>query len=104
MANVGGQRSALVSHHVHVTTLITSIMATASSAKDTDFRRKWDKEAYAEKARKKDDEERERMKENEERMKQGKFNVLDVPSSQFCIELTRETAIEGEERRPTKTH
>lgn len=58
-------------------------MATASTAKDTDFRRKWDKEEYAEKARKKDDEERERMKENEERMKKGKFNVLDVPPSPY---------------------
>ena len=45
--------------------------AYATKAADTDFRRKWDKEEYAEKARKKDDEERERMQENEERMKQG---------------------------------
>jgi len=42
-----------------------------TTAKDTDFRRKWDKEEYAAKAKKKDDEERERMKENEERMKKG---------------------------------
>lgn len=42
-----------------------------TTAKDTDFRRKWDKEEYAEKARQKDEEERERMKENEERIKKG---------------------------------
>jgi len=34
--------------------------------------KKWDKEEYAEKARKKDEEEKDRMKENEERMKKGK--------------------------------
>jgi U4/U6.U5 tri-snRNP component SNU23 len=45
--------------------------AYATKAADTDFRKKWDKEEYAEKARKKDLEERERMQENEERMKQG---------------------------------
>lgn len=44
---------------------------TASSASDTDFRKKWDKEEYAEKAKKRDLEERERMQENEERLKQG---------------------------------
>ncbi|TRM69376.1 hypothetical protein BD626DRAFT_473874 [Schizophyllum amplum] len=44
----------------------------ASNAKDTDFRRKWDTEEYAEKARKRDAEEAERAKENEERLKQGK--------------------------------
>ncbi|KAI0268742.1 hypothetical protein BC834DRAFT_867001 [Gloeopeniophorella convolvens] len=46
--------------------------AYATKASDTDFRRKWDKEEYAERAKKKDDEERERMQENEERLKQGK--------------------------------
>ncbi|KAH8993246.1 hypothetical protein EDB86DRAFT_2929442 [Lactarius hatsudake] len=46
--------------------------AYATKSADTDFRRKWDKEEYAERAKKKDDEERERMQENEERMKQGK--------------------------------
>ncbi|KAG6812027.1 hypothetical protein H0H92_004689 [Tricholoma furcatifolium] len=46
--------------------------ASASKAADTDFRKKWDKEEYAERARKKDQEEKERMQENEERMKQGK--------------------------------
>ncbi|KAF7315516.1 Zinc finger matrin-type protein 2-like [Mycena indigotica] len=44
----------------------------ASNAADTDFRKKWDKEEYAERARKKDVEERERMQDNEERMRQGK--------------------------------
>ena len=38
---------------------------------DTDFRKKWDKQEYAEKAKKRDLEEKERMQENEERMKQG---------------------------------
>ncbi|KAG0701348.1 hypothetical protein DFH29DRAFT_982751 [Suillus ampliporus] len=46
--------------------------AYGTKAGDTDFRKKWDKEEYAERARKKDDEERTRMQENEERMKQGK--------------------------------
>ncbi|KAJ7268829.1 hypothetical protein B0H12DRAFT_1096854 [Mycena haematopus] len=46
--------------------------ASASNAGDTDFRKKWDKEEYAERAKKRDLEERERMQDNEERMKQGK--------------------------------
>ncbi|KAI5123070.1 hypothetical protein M0805_000504 [Coniferiporia weirii] len=46
--------------------------AYTSTASDTNFRRKWDKEEYAEKARQKDAEEKERMQENEERAKQGK--------------------------------
>ncbi|TCD64876.1 hypothetical protein EIP91_003542 [Steccherinum ochraceum] len=41
-------------------------------ANDTEFRKKWDKDEYAEKAKQKDVEERERMQENEERLKQGK--------------------------------
>jgi U4/U6.U5 tri-snRNP component SNU23 len=45
--------------------------AYSTKAADTDFRKKWDKEEYAEKARKKDLDERERMQENEERLKQG---------------------------------
>lgn len=45
--------------------------ASASKAGDTDFRKKWDKEEYAERAKKRDQDERERMQENEERMKQG---------------------------------
>jgi U4/U6.U5 tri-snRNP component SNU23 len=47
--------------------------AYANKASDTDFRKKWDKEEYAERAKLKDTEERERMQENEERMKQGEF-------------------------------
>jgi U4/U6.U5 tri-snRNP component SNU23 len=43
-----------------------------SKAGDTDFRKKWDKEEYAEKARKRDADEKERMQENDERLKQGK--------------------------------
>ncbi|KAG5654381.1 hypothetical protein H0H81_003205 [Sphagnurus paluster] len=45
---------------------------TNSKAADTDFRKKWDKEEYAERAKKKDQEEKERMQENDERLKQGK--------------------------------
>ncbi|KAF5326461.1 hypothetical protein D9611_000341 [Ephemerocybe angulata] len=44
----------------------------ANRASDTDFRKKWDKEEFAEKAKAKDQEERERFQENEERLKQGK--------------------------------
>ncbi|KAK0241764.1 hypothetical protein EDD85DRAFT_820249 [Armillaria nabsnona] len=43
-----------------------------SKASDTDFRKKWDKEEYTEKARKRDLDEKERMQDNEERMKKGK--------------------------------
>ncbi|PPQ89694.1 hypothetical protein CVT25_014095 [Psilocybe cyanescens] len=46
--------------------------AYGAKAADTDFRKKWDKEEYAERAKKKDQEERERMQENEERLKKGK--------------------------------
>jgi hypothetical protein len=49
--------------------------AYATKAADTDFRKKWDKEEYAERAKKKDQEEKERMQENEERMKQGSFSL-----------------------------
>jgi hypothetical protein len=45
--------------------------AYGTKASDTDFRKKWDKEEYAERAKKRDLEEKERMQENEERMKQG---------------------------------
>jgi len=45
----------------------------ANRASDTDFRKKWDKEEFAEKARLKDQEERERLQENEQRIKQGAF-------------------------------
>ncbi|KAF9060660.1 hypothetical protein BDP27DRAFT_405858 [Rhodocollybia butyracea] len=41
-------------------------------AADTDFRKKWDKEEYEAKAKKRDAEEKERMQDNEERLKQGK--------------------------------
>lgn len=49
--------------------------AYASKSGDTDFRKTWDKQEYAERARKKDEEERERMQENEKRMKQGAFPI-----------------------------
>lgn len=45
--------------------------ATASTAQDTNFRRKWDMDEYAEKAKQQDQEEKERMQDNDERMKQG---------------------------------
>lgn len=47
--------------------------AYGTKAADTDFRKKWDKEEYSERAKRKDQEERERMQENEERMRQGEF-------------------------------
>lgn len=53
--------------------------AYGTKANDTDFRKKWDKEEYTEKARQRDQEEKERMQENEERTKQGQFTC---PSSQ----------------------
>ncbi|THH29958.1 hypothetical protein EUX98_g4247 [Antrodiella citrinella] len=46
--------------------------AYGTKASDTEFRKKWDKEEYTEKAKQKDQEERERMQENDERLKQGK--------------------------------
>lgn len=52
--------------------------AYGTTATDTNFRRKWDKEEYAEKAKQKDLEERERMQENEERMKQGLSFLLSL--------------------------
>jgi U4/U6.U5 tri-snRNP component SNU23 len=59
--------------------------AYGTKATDTDFRKKWDKEEYAEKARKKDLEERERMQENEERMKQGVSHKILPPSTYFTF-------------------
>ncbi|VDC06972.1 unnamed protein product [Peniophora sp. CBMAI 1063] len=46
--------------------------AYGAQAKDTEFRKKWDKEEYAERAKQKDAEAYELAKENEERAKQGK--------------------------------
>ena len=45
--------------------------AYGTKAADTDFRKKWDKAEYAERARQKDEEAYELAKENEERAKQG---------------------------------
>ena len=75
----GPLKRALHSLYVFVNYILllrTTVMADkagayGTKAADTDFRKKWDKEEYAEKARQKDLEERERMQENEERMKQG---------------------------------
>ena len=50
----------------------------ANRAADTDFRKKWDKEEFAEKAKQKDMEERERMQENDERMKQGMSTIHSI--------------------------
>lgn len=55
--------------------------AYASKASDTDFRKKWDKEEYAERAKQKDVEERERMQENEERLKQGELDTQFIPKA-----------------------
>jgi hypothetical protein len=68
-------RLSCVDHH-HLSIYILFLMAEkqgayAQKAADTDFRKKWDKAEYAEKARQKDDEGRELAKENEERVKQG---------------------------------
>ncbi|CAE7211912.1 unnamed protein product [Rhizoctonia solani] len=46
--------------------------AYGNKATDAGFRRKWDTEEYAQKAKEKDEEERKRMQENEELMKKGK--------------------------------
>ncbi|CAE6501814.1 Zinc finger matrin-type protein 2 [Homo sapiens] [Rhizoctonia solani] len=46
--------------------------AYGNKAADAGFRRKWDTEEYAQKAKEKDEEERKRMQENEELMKKGK--------------------------------
>ncbi|EJU04062.1 hypothetical protein DACRYDRAFT_48200 [Dacryopinax primogenitus] len=47
-------------------------LLTIGQQSDGSFRKKWDREEYAEKAKVKDEEERERMKENDARMRQGK--------------------------------
>jgi len=62
-------------------TASTIIMSGAygTTAADTDFRKKWDAEEYAEKAKKKDEEERERMQENEARLKQGTHSTAASP-------------------------
>jgi U4/U6.U5 tri-snRNP component SNU23 len=59
--------------------------AYGARASDTDFRRKWDKEEYAERARQKDEEERLRMQENDERMKQGTADIRSLCSQRSVI-------------------
>lgn len=56
---------------VDVSLFIMSGGAYGTKAQDTEFRKKWDKEEYTDRAKQKDQEERERMQENEERLKQG---------------------------------
>ncbi|KAG9126423.1 hypothetical protein FRC07_003483 [Ceratobasidium sp. 392] len=46
--------------------------AYGNKASEAGFRRKWDKEEYAQKAKEKDEAEKQRMQENEELMKKGK--------------------------------
>ena len=58
-----------------------------TTATDTNFRRKWDKEEYAEKASKKDEDERLRMQENDERLKQGLLKPSIYPVSYFELSL-----------------
>lgn len=61
--------------------------AYSTTASDTNFRKKWDKEEYSEKARKRDEEDRERAQENEARMRQGSslqwFSLLRLGSSRW---------------------
>ncbi|KAH7089361.1 hypothetical protein BKA62DRAFT_761814 [Auriculariales sp. MPI-PUGE-AT-0066] len=52
--------------------------AYGNAASEGSHRRKWDDEAYREKAREKDREERERMQENEERMRKGQKPIKGV--------------------------
>ncbi|KIL65924.1 hypothetical protein M378DRAFT_76186 [Amanita muscaria Koide BX008] len=64
-----------------------------TKAADTDFRKKWDKEEYAEKAKKKDQEERERMQENEARMKQGTYDYRKRPIKARKDDLPKPTEL-----------
>ena len=73
-----------------------------NKAGDTDFRKKWDKQEYAEKAKKRDLEEKERMQENEERMKQGTRSYAHITS--LTYEIPRKETKTGEEGRPPKAH
>ena len=67
--------------------------AYSTTAADTSFRRKWDKDEYAEKARQKDADEKERMQENEQRMKQGGYasslstHLYTHYGRMFCIQV-----------------
>ena len=71
--------------------------AYGTTAEDTNFRRKWDKEEYTEKAHQKDAEEKERMKENEERLKQGESAPPFVPDGGGCLnpEMNRKETPKG---------
>jgi U4/U6.U5 tri-snRNP component SNU23 len=53
-----------------------SAAAGVKGVKGVEFRKKWDKEEYAEKAKQRDEDEKDRMKENEERLKQGPSPLL----------------------------
>jgi hypothetical protein len=88
--------------------------AYGTRAADTDFRRKWDKEEYAEKARQKDEEERLRMQENDERIKQGTPTSLSLSLRPPCPKVSvltlrdllsvRQEAPQGEEEGSTEAH
>lgn len=70
--------------------------AYSTRASDTDFRKKWDKEEYAEKARQRDQEEKERMQENEQLLKQGApDHCLVHVFIHRCLNLFRKEAPKG---------
>ena len=74
-------------------------------AQDTEFRKKWDKEEYNEKAKLKDQEERERMQENEERLKQGAFNkYIPMYDLHLCHFGCRKETSERKAGRPSKAY
>ena len=76
----------------------------ASAAKDTSFRRTWDKEEYAERAKQKDADERERMQDNEQRAKQGAVKISFFLEYNLINVLRREETKEGKERGPSQAH
>ena len=66
--------------------------AYGAKANDTEFRKKWDKEEYAERARQKDAEAYDLAKENEERAKQG----------MLCLCLHTSSGLNDTGKRPLK--
>jgi len=79
--------------------------AYGTKASDTDFRKKWDKEEYAERARKKDEEERTRMQENEARMKQGTQRLrLAFHLRYYVLQSCRQETPKGPERGPPEAN
>lgn len=75
--------------------------AYGAKANDTEFRKKWDKAEYAERAKQKDEEAYELAKENEERAKQGVFQITYPPGySDRC----RQKAAQGQQEGLAKTN